>query len=189
MWSTVTVAMTVGEIEATARELAGRQVDNVRYYYTPYGRTDEPTWDSGMAHALDYGIDLITPSGTIGITWSPYGQFGYGLDLVHGPLLPELSHAEFCSAAGEPPWAAILHEPITATRIHWLDVTWGTQDTTGPVAISLQFADSISIVLICGSWNEADKTVLPTGDDIVVVWQPELLPVIAPFLSADLPGS
>ena len=183
------MAVTREEIGAAARELTGRQVNGVRYYTLPYGMTDRPAWDRGVAHAVDYGIDLITPAGTTGITWSPYGQLGYGLQLVDGPLLPGLSHTEFCSVAGEPPWSAVLQAPITATTIHWLDVTWGTQGATCPVALSLRFEDSVSIVLICGSWNDADNTVFPTGDDIVVVWQPALLPVIAPFLSADLLGS
>ena len=181
--------MTGAEIEATARELAGCQVDDVRYYTLPYGMTDTPVWDRDVAHTLDYGIDLVTSGGTIGITWSQYGAFGYGLHLVHGPLLTGLSRAEFCSVADQPPWEAVLGEPITGTQLHWLDVTWGNQETTGPVALSLWFAGSISIMLICGSWNEADKSVFPTGDDILVVWQPEMLPRIAPFLPADLPSS
>jgi hypothetical protein len=82
MWSTITVAMTREEIEATARELTGRQVDDVCYYTLPYGMTDRPAWDRDVAHAVDYGIDLITSGGTMGITWSQHGQFGYGLHLV-----------------------------------------------------------------------------------------------------------
>jgi hypothetical protein len=129
--------MTGAEIQATARELAGRQVDDVRYYTLPYGMTDTPVWDRDVAHTLDYGIDLVTSGGTIGVTWSQYGAFGYGLHLVHGPLLTGLSRAEFCSVADRPPWGAVLGEAISGTRLHWLDVTWGNQETTGPVALPI----------------------------------------------------
>jgi hypothetical protein len=33
------------EIEVIARELAGQCLDDVRYYWLPYGMTDKPTWD------------------------------------------------------------------------------------------------------------------------------------------------
>lgn len=46
----------------------------------------------------------VTPDGTMGIAWSSYGEYGYGLRLVHGPVLTVLSHAEFCSVTDEPPW-------------------------------------------------------------------------------------
>jgi len=180
--------MTGGEIEATARELTGRQVDDARYYMLPCGMTDRPRWDRHMAHVTDYGIDLVTPDGTMGITWASYGEYGYGLHLVRGPVLTALSHAEFCSVTHEPPWGAVRGERITRAQIHWLDVTWGEQETSGPVALSLRFAESIGIVIVCGSWTETQEPVFPTGDDIVVLWQPETLPVLAPFLPADLLG-
>jgi hypothetical protein len=178
------VTMTGEEIGAAARELIGRQVDNVRYYMLPYGTTDG--WDRQVAHATDYGIDLVTPDGTTGITWSKYGEYGYGLRLVHGPLLTVLRHAEFCSVTDEPPWGVVRGERITRAQVHWLDVTWGEQETSGPVALSVRFADSIGIVIVCGSWADPQGSVFPTGDDIVVLWQPETLPVLTPYLPGDL---
>jgi hypothetical protein len=44
-WSAVSVAARDPEIEGMARELAGRCLDDVRYYSLPYGMTDKPTWD------------------------------------------------------------------------------------------------------------------------------------------------
>src|ERR1700722_1082472 len=180
--------MTGGEIEAATRELTGRQVDNVRYYMLPYGTPDGPRWDRQVAHATDYRLDLVTPDGTMGITWSSCGDYGYGLQLVHGPVLTTLSHAEFCTVTDEPPWAAVRGERITRAQVHWLDVTWGERETSGPVALSVWFADSIGIVIVCGSWTEPREPVFPTGDDIVVLWQPETLPVLTPFLPAELLG-
>jgi hypothetical protein len=75
------VARAGEEIEAAATDLAGLRVDDVRYYTLPYGMADEPAWDHGMAHVADYGIDLVTPADTTGITWTQYGAFGYGLRL------------------------------------------------------------------------------------------------------------
>jgi hypothetical protein len=188
VWSTVTVDEAGTDVEAAVRELIGSRVDDVRYYTMPCGIQDGAAWDLDVAHVADYGVDLVTPGGTTGITWTQYGQFGYGLQLVRGRVLTELARAEFCSVAGEPPWGAVLGEPITAARVHWLDVTWGQEETTGPVALSLRIADRIGIVLACGSWRGPQEPVLPTGDDIVVLWQPGTLPVLAPYLPGDLLG-
>jgi hypothetical protein len=69
--------MTSEELDAMARELTGRQVENVRYYMLPiYGMTEIPSWDQQVAHATDYGIDLVTPE----------------------------SNAEFCCVTDELPW-------------------------------------------------------------------------------------
>jgi hypothetical protein len=127
------------------------------------------------------GTIPVTPDRTMGITCSSSGEYGYGLRLVHGPVLTVLSHAEFCSVTDEPPWAAVRGERIIRARVHWLDVTWGEQETSGPVALSLRFAESIGVVIVCGSWTEAREPAFPTGDDIVVLWQPKTLPVLAPF--------
>jgi len=48
--------------------------------------------------------------------------------------------AEFCSAAGEPLCDAALGQPIAEAGVRWLVVTWGEQETTGPVALILRFA-------------------------------------------------
>jgi hypothetical protein len=58
VWSTVTVDKTVADVEAAARELVGRRVDEVRYYTLPYGPTDKPGWDEGVAHVVECGADM-----------------------------------------------------------------------------------------------------------------------------------
>ncbi len=174
------------EIEAAAWELAGRRLDGVRYYTAPHGTTDKPAWDEDVAHVADYGIDLVTPDGITGITWELYGEFGYGLKLGNGPLLNELARAEFCSVAAQPPWAAVLGKRITEARVHWLDMTWGGRETTGPAALTLRFDGSTGIMVVCGSWRGPQEPVLPTGDDIVVLWQPEALSALAPYLPGGL---
>jgi hypothetical protein len=49
------------------------------------------------------------------------------------------------------------------------------------VALILRFAAAASIVIACGSWGGPQEPLFPTGDDIVVLWQPGTLPVLAPF--------
>jgi hypothetical protein len=115
--------------------------------------TDKPTWDRNVAHVADYGIDLVTAKGATGITWAAYGNSGYELQLSRSPLLTRLAQAEFCSAAGEQPCDAGLGQAITEAGVRWLDVTWGEQETTGPVARILRFAAAASIVIACGSWS------------------------------------
>jgi hypothetical protein len=68
-------------------------------------------------------------------------------------------------------------------------VTPAERETTGPAAVALRFSGGISIAVVCGSWNGPDRPVFPTGDDIVVLWQPGTLPGLAPFLPGDLLGS
>ena len=88
VWSAVTVDEAGTDVEAAARELVGRRADDVRYYAMPCGIPDGSAWDLDVAHVADYGVDLVvTPGGTTGITWTRYGQFGYGLQLVRGPVL------------------------------------------------------------------------------------------------------
>ncbi|MGH3249110.1 MAG: hypothetical protein ACRDOI_23295, partial [Trebonia sp.] len=176
------------EIEAAAGELAGRRLDGVRYYTLPDGRTGKPAWDQDVAHVADYGIDLVTADGTTGITWVPHGEFGYGLQLGSGPLAGELDRAESCSVAARPPWARVVGEHIAEARVHWLEVTWGSRQATGPVALALRFAGGTGIAVVCGSWRGRREAVFPTGDDIVVLWQPEALAVAAPYLPDSLLG-
>jgi hypothetical protein len=82
----------------------------------------------------------------------------------------------------------LLYLPFTRAQVHWLDVRWEERETAGPVALSLRFAKSIGIVIVCGSWTVPREPIFPTGDDIVILWQPETLPVLAPCLPADLLG-
>ena len=139
-----------------------------------------------MAHVTDYGIDLVTPDGTTGITWTQYGNFGYGLQHARGPLLARLDRAEFWPVAEEPPWGAVLGERITEAQIYWLERHWETGKPLVPWLYLCGSPGSVSIAVVCGSWSRPHQPVFPTGDDIVVLWQPEVLPVLAPFLPTDL---
>jgi len=167
------------DIEAAAGELAGRRLDGVRYYTLPYGSRDKPA---------DYGIDLVTMEGTTGVTWSRHGEFGYGLQLRSGPLVGEVGRAEVCSVADRPPWTRVLGECITEARVHWLEMTWGSQQAASPVALALRFAGGTGIAVVCGSWRGPREAVFATGDDIVVAWQPGALAVLAPYLPGNLLG-
>jgi hypothetical protein len=128
--------------------------------------TDKPTWDRDVAHVADYRIDLVTAKGATGITRAAYGNSGYGLQLSRSTYLTRLTRAEFCSAAGEQPCDAALGQAIAEAGVRGLDVTWGEQETTRPVALILRFAAAASIVIACGSWSGPQEPLFPTGDDI-----------------------
>jgi hypothetical protein len=44
--------------------------------------TDKPAWDEDVAHVADYGLELVTPDGTTGITWALHGSSGTGCSLA-----------------------------------------------------------------------------------------------------------
>jgi hypothetical protein len=39
-----------------------------------------------------------------------------------------------------------------------------------------------TVWFVCGSWDGDAKPVFPTGKDIVVIWERESIPIVAPFL-------
>ena len=147
--------------------------------------TETPSWDHGDAHATDYGLDLVTDQGTVGITWTQYGNFGYGLKVIDEPLVAILLRAEFTSVDHELPWSAATDSRITSAAIHRIDWTMGPETYRGPTALTLGFAGPLAIALVCGSWRGLEESVFPTGDDIVVVWKPETVPVLLPYLDQD----
>jgi hypothetical protein len=182
------VELVGGEVEAAAAGLVGRRLDRVRYYTLPYGMTESPSWDHRDAHATDYGLDLITDQGIVGITWIQYGNFGYGLRILAEPLVSVLHRAEFTSVDHELPWSAIAGSPVTSAVVHRIEWTMGAETYRGPMALTLGFADALAIVLACGSWRGTEESVFPTGDDIVVVWKPETAAVLLPYFDQDALG-
>jgi hypothetical protein len=176
-------------VESAARQLVGRHLSQVRYYTLPYGMTETPAWDFDVAHSADYGLDLVTAEGTTGVTWTQYDDFGYGLVLVDGPIVTELSQAQFSTVERYQPWRAVVGEKITASKVHWFEsAIEGRELITAPIALTLRMADSVSIALVCGSWNGPGKAIFPTGDDVVVLWKPETIPKLVPYLDAHLLG-
>jgi hypothetical protein len=177
------------EVEVTANRLVGRQLHGVRYYEIPFGLTDTRPWDHAIAHVLDYGLDLETDQGIVGITWAQYESFGYALDIVAFPLLDVRANEVQVSRVEEhPPWDRLLGPVIRRVEIEWYENPWGGEPESAPVALSLQFESGESPAVVCGGWNGPDQPIFPTGNDIVALWRPECLPSLVPYLTNQLLG-
>jgi len=174
-------------LDSRADTLVGQRLSHVRYYTLPYGITQTPAFDFDAAHVADYGIDLVTEQATVGVTWTGYGTRGYGLDLRDGPLLTELERGEFHRVERLAPWAELVGQIITGCKVNWLesDTRTGGRDRI-PTALTVQFANGVEVAVICGSWRGPTTAILPTGDDLVVVWKAETFHTLAPWLDVGL---
>lgn len=178
---------TVGEaVQAGAQAMIGMRLRSVRYYDIPYGMTETPGWDFEVAHVTAYGLDFVSDERTTGITWTQYGDFGHGLRLVDQPVVTTLLRGEFTEVSGVEPWDRITGNKVTSVEVHWIDMTVGGTEFIGPNALTLRFANNRALVLVCGTWNGPDKEIFPTGNDIVIIWKPGIVPVLAPYLPSDL---
>jgi hypothetical protein len=126
-------------VESAAGNLVGRRLSQIRYYTLPYGMTDKPAWDFDFSHSVDYGVDIVTLEGTTGITWTQFGDFGYGLVLLDGPIVTEIDQAQFCSVERHEPWAPLVGEEITSCKVHWLESgIKGRELITAPTALTIR---------------------------------------------------
>ena len=180
------VSEEVEYVEESAGALIGRRLAEVRYYTIPFGLSDVRPWERELAHRVDYGVDLVTDQGTFGITWTAQEVVGYRIDCVSGPLLDvrdnevQVSHVE-----GAEPWATLIGSTIESVEVLQLSVSLGEKTGSFPVALSLTFASGVALHLVSGSWDGDEKSIFPTGNDIVVIWKSESLAVLAPFLTSE----
>lgn len=164
------------------QSLVGMRLEAVRYYTLPYGLQDRPAWDFGDAHAVDYGVGLVGPGRTKGITWTPYGNWGYGIDVVDGPILASLTRGEFSAVTDEQPWADVCGTTIVDARLHWFEERAQHDSAQIPCGLTIRFDNQHTVGLVAASWNERDASAFPTGDDIVIIWTPTAARTLTPFL-------
>jgi hypothetical protein len=145
------------EAEARCREadqLVAQRLRVVRYFMIDYRRHElrpelidsgprlvddeverrEPTWRENGFDALDYGLELVTDSGTtFSLTWDPPGsQEGIGLQPV--PMLGSGVHADADVAIWDvgdctPSWAPMIGGLIVGVDLHY--TTWDAEE--GPL--------------------------------------------------------
>lgn len=181
------------EVTAAAEALVGTSLVEVKYLAIRYSLRDKTSWDVGAAHVA-CGVDLMTTRGTTGITWTPYGNFGYGVGLVDGPVIDmfregvALRRRRLLSvAAGDRvPWTGLIGKKIISIKVHWFEADKAGDNLTGPAALTIRCEDAPPVALVCGTWVESDAPIYLTGDDIVVVWKAELVPTLVPHLDVSL---
>ncbi len=177
-------------VDSAARSLIGSELGEVRYYEIPFGLAIVRPWERDVAHVTDYGVDLVTDRGTVGITWTQYGSYGYGLDIISCPILEVRSNdVQISYVEDAPPWNELSGQVIDGFELHWHRVTWtGQEPVTAPFAVVIRLANGKHVAFVCGSWNGPDQPVFPTGDDIVVIWKPGPLSILVPDLPKGLLG-
>jgi hypothetical protein len=173
-------------LEEHASRLLGLRLRSVRYYNIPFGLTDTPNWDHGSAHIADFGVDLITDQGTVGVTWTNDITV-YGLGIVAGPLIERLSSSvQVTNVADQEPWTSLEGHEIASVKLHWVEWHFPQQRPTSPFALELGFADSGGVLLVSGKWNGPNKPIFTGGDDITVLWRNDSLRVLVPQIADDV---
>jgi hypothetical protein len=172
-------------VRESTSALIGRQLVEVRYYKIPFGLTQDRPWDWDLAHLVDYGVDLVTDQGTFGITWTPQEEVGYRIDCTTGPLLDRRSNEVQVSHVEESePWSSLIGSVVQAVEVtEFFSTSFGKEWVSFPLALTITFTTGRTICLVSGSWHGDDKAIFPTGNDIVIIWKKESIPILLPFLA------
>ena len=176
------------ERRVAARSLVGQRIVQVVYVNIDYRGWDlgypdqssrravidasewnEPTWDAGTFHHLDFGIELTTDRDEAwGITWdSPSSVEGESIRLQRVPVS---ERGAVWDVTAREPWSSCLASPITdvVLRYHpWAPGFWCTR-------VSMQFGDADVEVLL----GDRDQTaqLSPSADNVAVFWDAASFP-------------
>lgn len=159
-----------------------------------WGRKDRRFWDHEVAHVVEYGVDLVTDWGTTGVVWTSYGAFGMGVDLVEGPVLAEFARAGLDVSPRQArtvdvthlvPWRGLIGRKIQSVTVHLHEARWD-EPVTGPAAVTVRCDDGPPVAAVCGSWIGPADPIYLTGDDIIILWEPEVATAVAPSLELGL---
>ncbi|HEV2360112.1 MAG TPA: hypothetical protein VGS21_00265 [Acidimicrobiales bacterium] len=166
----------IKRLETTAARLAGARLDAVRYYTLPPDPDDE--WDMGVAHVLEFGLDLVTDRGTFGVTWTADEGAEYGLQIVPEPLDASLwGEHRVLKVDDSIPWASLLGGVVERPIVRW-----GTAEVEAPFALDLGFEGGSHVVVAVGYWQDVGQPVYLGGDDVVVVWDQAAVSRLLPQL-------
>jgi len=109
--------------EQLCAALVGRVIVGVRYIELNY---EEPTWDCGAFHSIDYGVELDTDDGrTTSFVWQQQGWNETLLSYV-GTVREELRPAEISTWNVSAIWRDAMPGPVCE-----LETTW-TKHKSGP---------------------------------------------------------
>ncbi|MDQ6945730.1 MAG: hypothetical protein M3256_05510 [Actinomycetota bacterium] len=168
-----------GEVQA----LAGEVVVAVRYFQLT-SEVDDLSWerDEGL-HVVDSGIDIVTGSSVHRLTWvrSPVA---YSITLQDGSMVEELLAGRFHRVEERPPWSLVTGERLTRARLHRTQD--GRAERPFPVAISLGFGNSRTIVLAAVNFMDPGAPLFMGGDEIAVIWEPTVVSTLLPEIAADI---
>ena len=175
-------------VRKSAGALMGRKLAEVRYYEIPFGLTEDRRWERDLAHLVDYGLDLVTDQGTFAVTWTAQEAVGYRIDCTPGPLLDRrLDRVQVSHVEDAEPWSSSVGSVVETVAVHEsFSSSFGEQWVRFPLALTIKFTTGQTICLVFGSWHGVDKAIFPTGNDIVIIWKRESVPILLPFLAGEI---
>ena len=177
------VADTADLLDERVQSLAGRVVVAVRYFQL-ISEVDDCSWerDNGL-HVVDFGIDILTASADHRLTWDR-SPATYSITLQDGSMVEEISAGRFHRVEERPPWSLVKGEPVTRARVH--SIHDERADRPFPVAISLVFGNSRTILLAAANFMDAGAPLFLGGGEIAVVWETTVVSTLLPEIAADI---
>ncbi|MDQ3640342.1 MAG: hypothetical protein M3450_02430 [Actinomycetota bacterium] len=170
-------------LDERVQSLAGRVVVAVRYFQL-ISEVDDCSWerDQGL-HVIDFGIDILTDASAHRLTWAR-SPTTYSITLQDGSMVEEISAGRFHRVEERPPWSLVKGEPVTRARVH--SIHEERADRPFPVAISLVFGNSRTILSAAANFMDAGTPLFLGGDEIAVVWETTVVPTLFPEIAADI---
>jgi hypothetical protein len=208
LWE-IRAAEQLDESRRLTEQLRGQRLLGVRYYLSEGGFSQgDRSWDRGIAHLADYGLDLITSGGTTGITWTQ-GFLGSNiLGIVDHSLIDQLgflwSLAVTWVPASDEPWLPIIGTNIAGSRLLEEEIGYtgaykpvgsrtslfepgvNERSAIGPVALSLRFENGESLSLVSAMEYELYVPhgewvpLQAPGQSVVVIWRTEAVELLLP---------
>lgn len=150
----------------------GYRDQDVRRRITDAGEWDPPTWDAGFFHHVDYGVEFSLDTGAVwSLTWDPPGRVE-GLRIQAGPANPS---GALWDVTDRQPWRDLHAAPIrdVLLRYHpWDPVEGGFWCSR----VTLVFPRQHVEVLLGDRAPGSDGSLVPSADNVVVLWHPTVLP-------------
>jgi hypothetical protein len=139
----------------------GREIVGARYVELKY---DEPAWDCGSFHSIDYGVELDTDDGcTTSVIWQQKGSNETLLSYtgrIRDELVPD---AEISTWDASEVWRDQMPEPICDLETVWMKHAWGP--SFGGPRFETQLDDgheSDYCLITVHLWSDADNHSLIT---------------------------
>jgi hypothetical protein len=153
-------------------------------YFQLMSEVDDCSWerDQGL-HVVDFGIDIVTGSSAHRLTWDR-SPAAYSITLQDGSMVEEMLAGRFHRVEEGPPWSLVKGEPVTLARLHSMQDERANRPF--PVAISLVFGNSRTIVLAAASYMDGGAPLFLGGDEIAVVWETPVLSTLLPEIAPDI---
>ncbi len=153
-------------------------------YFQLMSEVDDRSWerDQGL-HVVDFGIDILTDSSAHRLTWNR-SPARYSITLQDGSMVEEIAAGRFNRVEERSPWSLVKGEPVTRARLH--SIQDERADRPFPVAISLDFGNSRTIVLAAANFMGAGAPLFLGCDEIAVVWGTPVVSTLLTEIAADI---